>query len=154
MNRSGPDSARAEAMIEIRTACELDARAISSLLEELEHPAPVEQVAVRVRQMSGMDHCVLLLAVDQDRVVGMGTLQMIPVVHEASPLGRITTLIVTASQRGRGIGQKIVEALETRARTAGCRRLEVTSHNRRGDAHRFYQRLGYEDSSKRFIKRL
>ena len=139
---------------EIREAIETDAPAVSSLLDELEHPADVELVTRRLREMIGMEHCALLVAVEDGQVVGMGTLQMQPVVHKPGPIGRITTMIVTARCRGRGVGQAIVEALEARASEAGCKRMEVTSHNRRDDAHRFYVRLGYEDTSKRFIKTL
>jgi len=51
----------------------------------------------------------------------------------------------TASDlRGRGIGAQLMSAIEEEARRRGAARIQLTSNQRRADAHRFYERLGYE----------
>jgi GNAT superfamily N-acetyltransferase len=47
-----------------------------------------------------------------------------------------------------------VERVESEARARGCERLELTSAERRADAHAFYRDLGFEPASQRFIKSL
>jgi GNAT superfamily N-acetyltransferase len=46
--------------------------------------------------------------------------------------------------RGRGIGAHLMTAIEDEARRRGATRIQLTSDRRRDDAHRFYERLGYE----------
>ena len=70
------------------------------------------------------------------------------------PWCRITALVVDEAHRGHGIGQMLVEAAETAARSARCSRIEATSARHRTDAHRLYDRLGYGQTSVHFLKRL
>jgi GNAT superfamily N-acetyltransferase len=50
----------------------------------------------------------------------------------------------TASDlRGRGIGAQLMSVIEDEARRRGAARIQLTSNQRRADAHRFYERLGY-----------
>ncbi|MCK5892271.1 MAG: GNAT family N-acetyltransferase [Aeromicrobium sp.] len=48
--------------------------------------------------------------------------------------------------RGRGIGRELMAWIEAAARDRGAARLQLTTHHTRTDAHRFYERLGYEPS--------
>ena len=51
----------------------------------------------------------------------------------------------TASDlRGRGIGVQLMAVIEEGARRRGAARIKLTSNQRRADAHRFHERLGYE----------
>jgi GNAT superfamily N-acetyltransferase len=47
-----------------------------------------------------------------------------------------------------------MERVESEARARGCERLELTSAQRRADAHAFYSSLGFEPASQRFLKSL
>lgn len=51
-----------------------------------------------------------------------------------------------ASLRGQGIGRRLMEHVEAEARRRGAARMQLTSNRARTDAHRFYERLGYEAS--------
>jgi GNAT superfamily N-acetyltransferase len=48
----------------------------------------------------------------------------------------------------------LVEAAEAWMRSEGCKLVEVTSNDRRGEAHAFYRHMGYERTSIRFAKSL
>ena len=53
---------------------------------------------------------------------------------------------VRADLRGQGIGERIMQVAMDRARERGCGVIQLTSDLRRMDAHRFYARLGFENS--------
>lgn len=53
---------------------------------------------------------------------------------------------VSSSIRGGGIGQQMIEWAIDYARERGCGLVELTTDKSREDAHRFYERLGFEQS--------
>jgi GNAT superfamily N-acetyltransferase len=63
-------------------------------------------------------------------------------------------MVVDEALRGGGIGARLVRAAEEALAAQGCHMVEVTSHVRRTEAHRFYERLGYEKTSVRLAKAL
>ena len=75
-------------------------------------------------------------------------------IRRPSPVGRIVMLVINESHRGEGIGTGLVKSACDRMRAAGCRLVEVTSNDRLVDAHRFYEGLGFEATSRRFAKSL
>lgn len=66
----------------------------------------------------------------------------------------VESVHVRAELRSRGVGARLLEAAETLARARGCYRMQLTSRNVRVDAHRFYSRLGFEQTSQGFKKAL
>lgn len=63
-------------------------------------------------------------------------------------------MVVAEDLRGQGIGAALVREAEARLAARGCHMVEVTSNLRRADAHRFYERLGYERTSVRLARML
>ncbi|WP_033213486.1 GNAT family N-acetyltransferase [Kitasatospora phosalacinea] len=57
---------------------------------------------------------------------------------------------VRADRRGEGLGRSMMEQVIARARARGCALVQLTSHKRRGDAHRFYAALGFARSHEGF----
>ena len=58
----------------------------------------------------------------------------------------IEAVHVRADQRGRGTGGAMMRWAVDRARERGCGLVQLTTDNRRADAHRFYERLGFAAS--------
>jgi GNAT superfamily N-acetyltransferase len=58
----------------------------------------------------------------------------------------VESVHVHPSLRGQGLGSILMRAALDYARDAGCYRVQLTSNVRRLDAHRFYERLGFEAS--------
>ncbi len=58
--------------------------------------------------------------------------------------GLIENVQVDASQRGGGIGGEMMRWAIERCRSRGCMLVQLTSNKKRLDAHRFYERLGFE----------
>lgn len=89
----------------------------------------------------------VLLAVLDDEVVGCVQLTIIPGLSRAGALrGQLEGVRVAQDRRGLGIGEQLVRAAIERARLAGCTLVQLTSDRTRGDAQRFYERLGFQPS--------
>jgi GNAT superfamily N-acetyltransferase len=89
----------------------------------------------------------LLVATLDDQVVATAHVTWIRTLSADGGLYCQVESVRTASDaRGRGIGARLMAAIEDEARRRGATRIQLTSDRRRDDAHRFYQRLGYEAS--------
>jgi ribosomal protein S18 acetylase RimI-like enzyme len=64
----------------------------------------------------------------------------------------MTTLVISSKFQRYGIGRRLIAEAEMLAWEHGCGRIEITSGDQRGDAHAFYEAVGYEQVSRRFIK--
>ncbi|WP_331374047.1 GNAT family N-acetyltransferase [Sinorhizobium chiapasense] len=70
-----------------------------------------------------------------------------------------SSLVIEAVQtredmRGRGIGERMVRHAIAQARAQGASKVQLTSNVVRADAHRFYERLGFERSHYGFKMRV
>lgn len=137
----------------IRTARASDSAALSHLIAQLGYAASESEVAGRLALME-CENRVVLVAEIGGRAVGCLSTSVMRVLHRPAPVGRISMMVVEEGLRGRGIGAELVRAAERALRRQGCYMVEVTSHVRRTDAHRFYERLGYERTSVRLAREL
>jgi ribosomal protein S18 acetylase RimI-like enzyme len=73
----------------------------------------------------------VFIAETSGNLVGVVSLHILELFHEAGRLGRITAFVVDADSRGNGIGTALVAAADKFFRSSGCVRAEVTSGNHR-----------------------
>jgi ribosomal protein S18 acetylase RimI-like enzyme len=139
--------------IKIRKAREVDARAIAGLLDELGYPNTPGFVLRKLGTLGG-DENPVFVAETEGEVIGFVSLHIMPTFHEEPLYCRVTAVAVSKADRRRGVGRILMEHAEAVARGAGCGRIEVTSNERRTWAHVFYERLGYEGTSRKFVKTL
>lgn len=161
---SSPDvasEAGSEAAVSYRTAQLSDLPALLALLADdmlgkqrklnPDHPAYAQAFAAIETDPNQR----LLVAVLGDRIVGMAQLSWIPGLSRGGAWRcQIEAVRIAADLRGQGLGARLIDACEAAARERGCRHLQLTSDQRRSDAHRFYRRLGYIDSHLGFKKTL
>src|SRR5215472_2430046 len=114
----------------LRRATEADAKHVESLLAELGYPSKEADVRHRLRNLLHSDTSRFLLAQSASKVV------------------------VLTPHRGRGVGEKLLSGAADFAREHHCSGIEITSAEHRLDAHRFYQRLGFSQTSFRFFQAL
>ena len=130
-----------------------DCPTLAQLIGQLGYEASADEVAARLASICAEGRLVLVAELAEE-VVGCLTTSVMRVLHRPAPVGRISMMVVDEALRGRGIGAELVRAADDALAAQGCYMVEVTSHVRRTDAHRFYERLGYERTSVRLAKEL
>jgi GNAT superfamily N-acetyltransferase len=137
----------------LRDAKPSDAPWLVELIHELGHEIDEKALRKNLRTLKRLGETPLLATLDK-AVIGLCGVHRTITLHRDAPLGRITILVVAEEAQGRGIGRLLVEAAEHWLRRHGCKLVEVTSNDRRAEAHAFYRHLGYERTSIRFFKKL
>lgn len=135
----------------IRPATADDGPELARLLTLLGHPTAPADVAARWPAFSA-ENVALVAVAEGGTLLGALTISQMRVLHRATPVGRISALVVEEARRGEGIGRALVAAAEQRLGAAGCGLLELTSRVDRTAAHAFYEHLGYERTSVRLSK--
>lgn len=86
----------------------------------------------------------LMVAVDGTDVVGTLQLTIIPgLARSGASRGLVEAVRVRSDQRGKRIGEQLMQWSIDESRRCGCTLVQLTSDNQRVDAHRFYDRLGF-----------
>lgn len=137
----------------VRSATPEDAEAIDALIVALGYEAATAEVAARLEAIEESGQSVLVAEIDGE-VIGCLSTSMMIVLHRPAPVGRISMLVVDERLRGKGVGAQMIAAAEKLLAGKGCQLVEVTSNLRRVDAHRFWERNGYERTSARFAKQV
>jgi GNAT superfamily N-acetyltransferase len=140
--------------IHIRAAVEADAPALAALMTELGYPATPEQLRRRMARIAGNHDYATLVAEVDGEVVGMMGMQRGWAYEHDRPLVRILALVVSERMRGRGVGARLVAAAEAWADERGAYAVHLTTSLHRDDAHRFYERLGFERTGWRYVRRM
>ena len=128
----------------IRSIRESDAARIADLNGQLGYPSSEAQVAKRIRLVaaSGND-TVLVAAAGDDHAIGWLHLRGFNPLH-GEPMAEICGMVVDSAHRSRGVGTQLMTAAEEWARARGFGLMRVRSNAARKDAHRFYERAGFQ----------
>jgi len=125
----------------VRRAKTTDAARIAELSGTLGYPVKADAMRARLERLLGRDEHVVFVA-ETTEIVGWthAAEQEILVVA-----GRceIWGLVVAEGQRGRGVGRRLVEAVEQWALSRGLSEVSLRSNVIRPESHPFYKRLGY-----------
>lgn len=93
----------------------------------------------------------LLVAELDGRLVGSLVLIIVPnLSHQGTPWAEIENMVVDEAVRGQRIGEALVQRAIHIAHDSGCYKLTLTSNMRRTDAHRFYERMGFQSTHRAF----
>jgi GNAT superfamily N-acetyltransferase len=139
--------------VAIRPAVEDDAPELAALLAHLGYPADPADLPDRLLRLRS-DGDDAFVAVMDGKTVGLATVHSRAVLHVARPVAQLTALVVPPAMRGRGVGRALVAAAEQWARAQEADRLVVTTALHRADAPLFYERLGFEHTGRRYVKKL
>ncbi|RSS80982.1 GNAT family N-acetyltransferase [Streptomyces sp. WAC06614] len=137
----------------IRPAVETDLPAIVAMLADdplgatRESPDDLTPYVEAFKDLCGDPHQQLVVAVRDERVVGTLQLTFLPgLSRRGATRALVEGVRVHADERGSGLGTVLLEWAIDTARRADCRLIQLTSDATRTDAHRFYERLGFEAS--------
>jgi GNAT superfamily N-acetyltransferase len=122
------------------------------LIADLGYERPAAEAAAAVAAI-GAGERVIVADVD-GAVCGFASAAVVPFFHDGSRRLRLTAIAVSPSHRGRGLARSLVSELERWGREQGSSLVEVTSAERRADAHAAYRALGFEEAPRRFTRRL
>ncbi|SFF78671.1 Ribosomal protein S18 acetylase RimI [Novosphingobium sp. CF614] len=107
------------------------------------------------RALEASPHQRLVVAEREGHIVGTLQLSFIPGLSmRGAWRGQIEAVRIDRSLRGQGLGSWMIAWAVDQCRDRGCRLVQLTSHFSRIDAHRFYERLGWEKSHAGFKLKL
>jgi GNAT superfamily N-acetyltransferase len=139
--------------LEIRAAVAEDVPAIVGLLADdplgarRESPDDLAPYVSALERISADPNQRLVVAVREGRVVGTLQLTIVPgLSRRGATRSIIEGVRVHADERGSGLGTRFIEWAIEESRRENCRLVQLTSDSTRTDAHRFYERLGFEAS--------
>ena len=138
---------------QIRDAKPADAPRLVELIHFLGHDIDEKSLRKNLSALKKAGETPLVATLGK-QVVGLCGISARVMVHRDAPIGRISPLVVAEEAQGHGIGRMLVDAAEAWMRKKGCKLVEVTSNDRRAEAHAFYRHMGYERTSIRFAKTL
>ncbi len=140
--------------VTIRPAIVEDAGAIAAIFRELgwfahinaELPADTEARISRHIKLCLADnsHSILVAENATHGVVGYISVHWLPYLMLAGPEGYISELFVKESERGKGIGHKLLGAVKERATGRGCARLQLMTGKDRA-SYEIYRKLGWKE---------
>ncbi|MBR0647397.1 GNAT family N-acetyltransferase [Plastoroseomonas hellenica] len=139
--------------LEIRAATPIDAPGLATLLaaagQATDVPAMAERLAA-MRQEAGA----VLIAAQWGPPSGLVVLHWYPTLDDPRPTAQITTLLVDAEERRRGIGRLLLKAAAQAARAAGCGRLELLAALEETSLRAFCHATGFAETGTRLIRSL
>ncbi|MFJ9409009.1 GNAT family N-acetyltransferase [Streptomyces sp. NPDC101393] len=139
--------------IEIRRATEADLPEIVAMLADdalgatRESPDDLTPYRAAYEMLAADPQQHLIVAVREGRTVGTLQLTVVPgLSRRGATRSIIESVRIHADERGSGLGTQLIEWAVATSRTLGCQLVQLTTDATRIDAHRFYERLGFEAS--------
>lgn len=104
--------------------------------------AAYEQAFAAIAALPGWS---VILAEDEGgEPVGCLQFMLLPhLSHQGGLRAQVESVRITSTHRGRGLGTALMRHAIGRARAAGCRLVQLTTHASRAEARRFYEQLGF-----------
>jgi len=117
---------------------------LGSQREKFEDPLP-ESYLKAFREIDvNKDHELIVADMDGE-VVGTLHLTFIPSIsYQGGLRAQVESVRVDSKLRGKGIGKQMMVYAIERAKERGAHLMQLTSHETRTDAHRFYEQLGFK----------
>jgi GNAT superfamily N-acetyltransferase len=126
----------------IRKAQLADATRIAELSGTLGYPVSAQTMEQRLTRVLKLETHSVFVAETIGAIVGW-THAAEQEMLELGPRCEIWGLVVAETARGRGVGRRLIEAVENWARERGLEEVSVRSNIIRPESHPFYERLGY-----------
>jgi ribosomal protein S18 acetylase RimI-like enzyme len=132
---------------------EADLPPIKSLLIELTEAMEdtegldVSQFIENTRQLLHDPAHHLLVARENNKVIGFVNFTTRKTIMHPGPSGLIDELVVSQEYRGSGIGRELIQAVIEKCRSIGCCEVEVSTEKSNTRARRFYKSCGFNEDA-------
>jgi GNAT superfamily N-acetyltransferase len=140
--------------VRIRDADDIDAPALARLLGQLGYPTEEAEVLRRLERLRADLADRVFVAELDGEVVGLAGIHVSRSLEYDRDAAKVSAIVVDERHRRSGVGRALLAAVEGEARARGCELVFLTTAERRRDAHEFYRRLGWEETGRRFAKKL
>jgi ribosomal protein S18 acetylase RimI-like enzyme len=116
---------------------------ISRLLSQLHAGSSTayEPTADRLRALLADHNADIVVALDNERIIGMALLFTLARIDETS--GYVDDVVVDDAYRGQGIATRILERVVSRAKERNHTHIDLTSRPSREAANHLYQKIGF-----------
>ena len=133
----------------IREARLGDVDTLSSLYRQLVDDGSVNIFPDVVSDLRSSPFGFLLVAVDEDRIVGTALLAICQdVMYGTQPFAVIENFLVDRSHRKAGIGSLLMTEIEQICIQQDCSKILLSSSSNRIEAHKFFRKNGFSDQTK------
>jgi GNAT superfamily N-acetyltransferase len=93
----------------------------------------------------------LIIAEREGKPIGTLQITFLPgIARKGMWRGLIESVHIIPPERNKGHGGRMIQWAVEQCRDRGCGMVQLTSNKKRVDAHRFYQRLGFDQSHEGF----
>ncbi|MBN2076012.1 MAG: GNAT family N-acetyltransferase [Dehalococcoidales bacterium] len=131
---------------DIDTLCELMTKLAGHTISE-------EGMLNRLEHVEKSDIDYLFVCEEDGNILGLLGLRIRVNLEEVSKFGEISAIVVRPESRKKGVGRYMMDYADNLSRDLGCKGMWLVSgFGREEEAHKFYERLGYEINGYRFIR--
>ena len=119
---------------------------LGSQRERCEDPLP-ESYYTAFEQINNDSNQQLIVAELDGKVIGTLHLMFLPSIsYQGGLRAQVESVRVDRGYQNQGIGSEMMKWTIERAKERGAHMVQLTTHKSRQDAHRFYERLGFQGS--------
>jgi GNAT superfamily N-acetyltransferase len=101
-----------------------------------------------------MKHKCVKVAETDGKVVGMCSAQLLISTAQGTPTALIEDMVVSENHRHKGIGRRLMQAIETWARSRGATRLQLLADQTNATAFSFYHKMGWRSTQLICLRRM
>ena len=96
----------------------------------------------------------IFIAEDEGAIIGFLTFSVRDVIRYPKQITEVDELFVLEEYRKHGVGKKLMEHMEDKAKELNCHKIFIESSSEREGAHKFYESIGFINNGYHFIKNL
>jgi GNAT superfamily N-acetyltransferase len=141
-------------MMILRQSLPTDLITLALLCTELGYPTTIEDMSLRMAEISLQTNSKTIVAEINNQVVGFMGMSKNIFWEQNGHYVRIQVLVVSEKYRKQGIGKSLIDYAESWARDIDAKLLALNCGNRpeRESAHNFYPKMGFEAKSTGYKK--
>lgn len=122
-----------------------DLAEVGNLAEQLGYPSALDDLKNRFHEIEhSSDYALFVARSESDKVIGYIQVNRESRTLLAGPRADVAGLVVDKNERSKGIGAALLKQAEIWAKENQLPLVRIRSNIKRNEAHRFYQKNGYE----------